>query len=101
MRKTHANQNVTNQVRDARDKLQAKPKPVDAREKLKKKTPNADARQKLLTIRAQKEPVDARAKIQARKQQQQTVGPIKAGGDFTLTRTVSNLVLIPLIIFTF
>lgn len=85
-KKTHTNQNRTNQVKDARDRLLAKNKPMDAREKLNKKTQNADARQKLVTIRAQKEPLDARAKIQARKQQ--ALGQTQGAGDFTLTRTV-------------
>ncbi|XP_053392807.1 uncharacterized protein LOC123564184 [Mercenaria mercenaria] len=91
VRKTGPNNSKTNQMRDARERLVSKNKPVDAREKLNQKAQNTDARQKLLTIRSQKEPQDARAKIQAKKQQQQQVNQSQTqGGAFTLTRTVSN-----------
>ena len=89
--------NKTNQVRDARERLTAKAKPSDAREKLNQKAQTTDARQKLLTIRAQKGQgpggaVDARIKLQAKRQQQgglqgQTPGAVN------LTRTVSSVVL--------
>lgn len=74
-------------MRDARERLVAKNKPVDAREKLNQKAQSTDARQKLMTIRSQKEPQDARAKIQAKKQLQ-TGQSQTQDGNFTLTRTV-------------
>ncbi|XP_060583660.1 mitogen-activated protein kinase kinase kinase 7-interacting protein 3 homolog [Ruditapes philippinarum] len=88
VRKTGPN-NKTNQMRDARERLVSKNKPLDAREKLNQKAQGTDARQKLMTIRSQKEPQDARAKIQAKKQQQVNQ-PQTQSGPFTLTRTVSN-----------
>ncbi|XP_052783339.1 proteoglycan 4-like [Mya arenaria] len=91
VRKTGSNQNRTNQMRDAREKLTVKTHPTDARQKLIQKAKGTDARQKLITIRANKEPVDARTKLVAKKRihapgaQAQTQAE-----DFTLTRTVSN-----------
>ncbi|KAL4239811.1 polymerase delta-interacting protein 3 [Mactra antiquata] len=90
VRKTAVNKNSTNQIRDARDRLVSKAKPVDARNKLNQKARNTDARQKLMAIRAKKEPVDARAKLQAKKQSQSTGAANAQPGSFTLTRTVSN-----------
>ena len=77
--------NKTNQVRDAREKLNIKAKLGDAREKLNQKAQPTDARQKLLNIRAKKGQVgqgtvDARIMLQAKRQQQ---------GSVSFTRTVS------------
>ena len=74
-------------MRDARDRLSAKAKPGDARERLNQKAQTTDARQKLLNIRAQKVQgpggaVDARVKLQAKRQQQ------APGAAVNLTRTV-------------
>ena len=85
--------NKTNQVRDARDRLSAKAKPGDARERLNQKAQTTDARQKLLNIRAQKVQgpggaVDARVKLQAKRQQQGGAQGQAPGAALNLTRTV-------------
>jgi len=89
VKKTFTNVNRTNQLRDAREKLTVQAQPSDARERLNKKAQGTDARQKLLNIRAQREPVDARAKLVAKKQH--AAGPQTQASNFTVTRTVRKL----------
>ena len=89
VKKTPGNINKTNQIRDAREKIQEKGEPQDARQKIQERTQNTDARQKLTMIRSQKGPQDVRVKLEAKKQQNNQ--PVPGQDGFRLTRTVSPL----------